>query len=124
MKTRGFTLLELLFVLVIVALLVSLVAPLLTGSVARARETTLRENLRVMRKAIDDYHADTGKYPAELGELAQRRYLRAVPIDPITERNDSWTLLRSEDPRGAAGVIDVRSGSSDTAADGSYYRDW
>ncbi len=124
MKTRGFTLLELLFVLVIVALLVSLAAPLLTGSLARARETTLRENLRVMRKAIDDYHADTGKYPPELGELAQRRYLRAVPFDPITERSDSWTVVRSEDPRATAGVIDVRSGSGDTAADGSYYRDW
>ena len=122
----GFTLIELLFVLLIVALLASLVAPVVTSSIQRARESTLREDLHVMRKAIDDYYADTGKYPAELEDLVKKRYLRKVPIDPVTESRDTWALVRSEDSKtGAAqGIIDVHSGSDEKASDETYYKDW
>ncbi len=124
MRRRGFTLLELLFVLVIVALLTSLVAPMVVGSIEQARESALRQDLQVLRKAIDDYHADTGRYPGELGELVARRYLRAIPVEPITQRPDGWTVVRGEGVRATAGVIDVRSGAEQRARDGSLYRDW
>lgn len=124
MKDRGFTLLELLFVLVIVALLAGLVGPVLARSIGHARESTLQEDLRVLRKAIDDYYADNAKYPAELADLADRHYLRGIPADPVTERRDTWVVVRADTERGAAGIIDVHSGSDLVASDGSYYRDW
>lgn len=126
MRSRGFTLVELLLVLLIVAMLASLVAPVVTGSIQRARESTLREDLQVMRKAIDDYYADTGKYPAELDELVKKRYLRRIPPDPMTEKRDTWILVGSEDSKtgAAAGIIDVRSGSEEKASDGSDFKDW
>lgn len=124
MRPRGFTLLELLFVLVIVALLTSLVAPMVAGSIGQARESALKQDLHVLRKAIDDYHADNGKYPAELGELVEKRYLRAIPLEPITQRDDGWVVVRTDGGRGPAGVIDVRSAAEERARDGSLYRDW
>ncbi|MDH5204653.1 MAG: type II secretion system GspH family protein [Hylemonella sp.] len=124
MRARGFTLLELLFVLVIVALLSSLVAPMLVGSIDQARESALKQDLHVMRQALDDYHADHGKYPAELAELVQRRYLRAIPVDPITQRSDSWTPVYAGGDSGARAIIDVHSGAAQAARDGSQYRDW
>lgn len=123
---RGFTLIELLLVLLLVALLVSLVAPVVTGSVQRAKESTLKENLYVLRKAIDDYYADTGKYPADLDELVQKRYVRKIPRDPITESKDTWQLVRSDgDGRSdRSGIIDLHSGSDAVASDGTAFKEW
>ncbi len=124
MRTRGFTLLELLFVLVVVALLAGIVGPMLTGSIGRAKESTLKEDLRVLRKAIDDYYADNGKYPAELSDLTDKRYLRGIPADPLTERRDSWSLVRVHGEKATDGIVDIHSGSDLAAADGTFYRDW
>ena len=124
MRARGFTLLELLFVLLIVALLAGIVGPMLVGSISRARESTLKEDLHVMRKAIDDYYADNGKYPGELAELADKRYLRGIPADPVTERRDTWIAVRTGNDRGPGGIVDVHSGSELAANDGTFYRDW
>ena len=124
MRARGFTLLELLFVLVIVAMLASIVGPMLGGSISRARESTLKQDLFVMRKAIDDYYADKGKYPNELSELVEKRYLRGLPADPVTERRDTWVITRTDNGKGTGGIIDVRSGSALSANDGTPYRDW
>lgn len=124
MRERGFTLLELLLVLVIVALLAGIAGPVLVGSISSARESALKENLYVMRKAIDDYYADNGKYPAALNELVARRYLRAIPQDPLAEHHDSWVTVRVEDRRGEGGIIDVRTSSSLPARDGTLYREW
>ena len=124
MRARGFTLLELLFVLLIVALLAGIVGPMLVGSISRARESTLKEDLHVMRRAIDDYYADNGKYPGELAELADKRYLRGIPADPVTERRDTWIAVRTGNDRGLGGIVDVHSGSELAAHDGTYYRDW
>lgn len=123
---QGFTLIELLLALLLVALLVSLVAPVVTGSIQRAKESTLKENLYVLRKAIDDYYADTGKYPAELDELVQKRYVRKIPRDPMTDSKDTWQLVRadSEGTDDASGIIDLRSGSDATASDGTAFKDW
>ena len=124
MRARGFTLLELLFVLIIVALLASIVGPMLVGSIGRARESTLKEDIHVMRRAIDDYYADNGKYPGELTDLVDKRYLRAIPADPVTERRDTWIVVRAGNDRGLGGIVDVRSGSELAANDGTFYRDW
>lgn len=122
----GFTLIELLLVLLLVAMLASLVAPIVTSSIGRAKEAALKENLYVLRKAIDGYYADTGKYPESLDDLLNKRYVRKIPRDPITESKDSWILVRAEDSvgRGQVGIVDIRSGSETQGSDGIAYRDW
>ncbi len=124
MRERGFTLLELLFVLLIVALLAGIVGPVLVSSIANARESTLKEDLFVLRKAIDDYYADNGKYPSELADLVDKRYLRRMPADPVTERRDTWVTVREGTRAGAGGIVDVHSGSELSSSDGTLYRDW
>lgn len=124
MRQQGFTLLELLFVLVIVALLAAIVGPSLTGGIDRARESALKEDLFVMRKAIDDYYADNGKYPHSLEILVEKRYLRSIPVDPITERFETWVLLRNGYSGTDNGIVNIKSGSDLQARDGSSYKDW
>lgn len=123
-SNRGFTLVELLLVLTLIALLASLAMPVVTGSVHRAKESTLKENLFVLRKAIDDYYADTGAYPGELDILVEKRYIRKIPVDPVTDRRDSWILMRAEDAQGRSGIIDVRSGSEEKDTNGVAYKEW
>jgi general secretion pathway protein G len=122
---RGHTLIELLLALFILALLAGLVAPMVTGGVNRAKESALKEDLYRMRKAIDDYYADTGAYPVELEELVRKRYLRSVPADPLTESRESWRLVWSEeagdDPKG---VLDIHSGSDEVDGEGVAYAEW
>lgn len=109
-RRAGFTLIELMVVLAIVALLVSIVAPHYAGRVERAEETVLRENLALMRDALDQHYADAGRYPERLEDLVAKRYLRALPVDPITRRADSWVAVPPEDPD-KGGVFDVHSGA-------------
>ena len=126
-RATGFTLIELLLSLLLVALLASLAVPVVSGGITKARESTLRADLYALRKAIDDFHADNGAYPKELDELVSKRYLRRIPPDPVTERRDSWVLVRAESEKGggpAGGIYDVRSGSTELASDGSYFKDW
>jgi len=123
-EARGFTLMELLVVLTLIAVLASLVAPVVSSSILRAKEATLKENLFIMRKAIDDYYADQGDYPGSLQQLVEKRYIRKLPIDPLTDRGDSWVEVRAEEDGKPGGVIDVRSGSEEKSADGTAYRDW
>ena len=119
-KTVGFTLIELLVSLAIVALLISIVTPRYVGSLQTARETTLRDNLRILREMIDKHHADLGSYPQSLQDLVARRYIRSVPEDPITGSADTWQLIPSGDPN-AAGTFDVRSGAEGVTRDGRAY---
>jgi general secretion pathway protein G len=123
---RGFTLIELLLVLTLVALLAGLAAPVVSGGIQRARESTLKADLQTLRRAIDDYYADTGAYPRELDELVTKRYVRRIPPDAVTEKRDTWVLVRAEPDRPGqeAGILDVRSGSPERAGDGTYFRDW
>ena len=119
----GFTLIELLVVMAILATLLTLAAPRYFESVERGKEAALRTNLRLLREAIDKHRADTGRLPESLEALAQARYLRAVPADPITERVDSWVVIPM--PEGAMpGVYDVRSGAPGVARDGTAYASW
>lgn len=121
MRARGFTFIELLLVLTLVALLASLAAPVVSQSILRARESVLKEDLFVMRKALDDYYADTGAYVSELAVLVDKRYLRRLPVDPFTERSDSWVAVPAEE---GGGVVDVRSGSEAVNAAGVSYAEW
>lgn len=119
---RGFTLVELLVVMAIIATLLSIVAPKYFNSLDRSKEAVLRQDLNVMRDAIDKFRSDTGKYPEQLADLVEKRYLRAIPVDPMTESAQTWIAVPSADEEG--GIYDVRSGSSDQAKDGTYYGAW
>lgn len=123
MVRRGFTLIELLVVMTIVAILLTLVAPRYFRHVDNSKEVVLRQNLEQVRDAIDKFRADSGKLPSSLEDLVDKRYLRSLPIDPITESNGTWTLVpaKSGEPTGLA---DIRSGAPGKAADGSLYADW
>ena len=122
---RGHTLIELLLALFILALLAGLVAPMVTGGIQRAKESALKEDLYRMRKAIDDYYADTNAYPVELEELVRKRYLRSVPADPLTESRESWRLVWSEEAGGdPKGIIDIHSGSDAIDGDGVAFAEW
>jgi general secretion pathway protein G len=120
---RGFTLVELMVVMAIIALLLALALPRYFNHLENARETILKQDLAVMRDAIDKFHGDRNRYPDSLDELVNERYLRALPVDPITERNDTWQVIApSGDEAGA--VYDIKSGAPGNGRDGSPYADW
>ncbi|HXU92420.1 MAG TPA: prepilin-type N-terminal cleavage/methylation domain-containing protein [Gallionella sp.] len=121
-RGNGFTLVELLLVLFLVALLAGLVMPVATKSVAQAKESALKEDLQVLRKAIDDYYANTGHYPESLAQLADKHYIRKLPVDPLTDVSSSWVEVHNEGSVG--GVVDVHSGAEGAGSDGRQYRDW
>jgi general secretion pathway protein G len=120
---RGFTLIELLVVMVLISLLLSIAIPTYFGHVDKAKETVLRQDLSQMRDAIDKYFADHDRYPETLDELVQRKYLRKVPADPITERVDSWQEVAPSN-KDMGKVFDVRSGAPGKGKDGSDYASW
>lgn len=119
---RGFTLVELLVVLAIVGVLLALAVPRYFTSLERSREAVLKENLYQMREAIQQYYTDKGKYPETLQVLAEQKYLRRIPPDPITEKTDTWIVIPPEDPQ-KGGVYDVQSGAEGQTADGVKFRE-
>jgi general secretion pathway protein G len=123
MRRPGFTLIELMVVMGIVATLLTLALPRYFGSLDKSKEAVLKENLFQMREAISRYYADKGKYPESLDGLATEKYLRKVPLDPITESTATWQLVQPEDPQ-KGGVLDVRSGAPGKARDGSEFSQW
>lgn len=123
MRRPGFTLIELLVVMAVVATLLTLVVPRFFGSLDKSKEAVLRQNLHQMREAISRYHADRGKYPETLEVLETDKYLRKVPLDPITESAASWIAVRPENPD-KSGVYDVRSGAPGKGIDGTEYSQW
>jgi general secretion pathway protein G len=125
---RGWTIIELMVVMTIIVILASISLVQYRNSVTRAREAVLKENLFRLRDAIDQYHADKGKYPQALEDLVSDGYLREIPEDPITQSKDTWQTVPAEpDPNNPAaelGVYDVKSGATTNALDGSPYADW
>jgi len=119
----GFTLIELIVVMSIVALLLTIAVPRYFHSTDKAKEAVLREDLTQMRIAIDQYHADRGKYPDSLEDLVEKKYLRRIPPDPVTESTTTWIVVPPSDP-GSSGVYDVKSGAQGTAMDGGIYGNW
>jgi prepilin-type N-terminal cleavage/methylation domain-containing protein len=140
----GFTLIELLVVLAVVALMLTIAVPRYVDRVEMARETALKTDLKVMREAIDHFDGDRGRLPKSLDELVTRTYLKAVPLDPITGRNDTWVSVSAADDAllhpappaessaapstGSAsisdGLADVRSGAVGKGRDGTEYKEW
>ena len=119
----GFTLIELIVVMAIIAVLLTLAVPRYFGSLDKSKEAVLREDLFQLRDAIGKYYGDKGKYPESLDTLAAEKYLRKVPVDPMTESATSWVVVAPEDPQ-KGGVYDVRSGAQGKASDGTVYAEW
>ena len=122
-KNTGFTLVELLVVLAVLALLLTLAVPRYFSSIERAKEASLRQDLNTLRESIDKFYADTGKYPTVLEDLVERKYIRKLPQDPITESDATWLLMAPEPPL-EGDIYDIHSGALGTAKDGSKYADW
>jgi general secretion pathway protein G len=122
-NARGFTLIELLVVMAVIGLLLSVAAPRYMHQVDHSRDVVLRHNLDGLRQAIDQFYSDKGRYPKALQELVDMRYLRSVPVDPITERNDTWIMVPPAGDPGPA-WFDVRSGARGAGDDGTSYATW
>ncbi len=122
-KKTGFTLIELLVVLAIVALLLTIAVPRYFGSLDKSKEAVLKEDLFQMRDAIGKYYGDKGKYPDSLDTLASEKYLRKIPVDPMTDSATTWVPVAPDAERGTDGVADVKSGSDGKTGDGTPYAD-
>ena len=127
-QDAGFTLIELLIVMTIILILTALAVPRFEGAIRHAKEAVLKEDLHVMRAAIDSYTMDKQKAPQSLDDLVQDGYLREVPVDPFTRTKDSWVTdssgkLQSLD-QSEPGIDDVHSGSEETGSDGQAYSTW
>ena len=122
---RGFTLIELLVVLAIVALLLTLAVPRFFPSVDKTRETILQDNLRSTRAVIDQFHADTGRYPDSLEQLVEKKYLARMPVDPILESSSGWVIVAPPEEEGVQGAVyDLHSGAPGNGRDGRPYAEW
>lgn len=120
---RGFTLIELLVVLTILALLLTIVTPQYFNHIDRAKETALKQDLKNIRTAIDQYFGDHGAYPDSLQTLVEESYIDKIPADPMTEKTDSWVIVRPE-PSFSGQVYDIKSGAQGIAKDGTAFDTW
>jgi general secretion pathway protein G len=127
--SRGFTLIELMIVISMILILVSVAVPAYRQSIVRAREGVLRQNLFTLRSVISQYTLDKQKAPQSLDDLVQAGYLKQIPTDPITGRNDTWVPQQEEDiidspDQQETGINDVHSGAEMTSSDGTAYNTW
>lgn len=121
-RRAGFTLIELVVVLSIVALLLTIAAPRYFRSVEKTKETVLHSNLSITRDALDKFYGDTGRYPDSLDELVKKKYLRALPLDPIADSTNLWIIVPAQGADGALG--NIFSSAPGNSLDGTPYRDW
>jgi len=126
--SSGFTLMELMIVMLLITILAGVGLSIYGNSVTRAKEATLKEDLFRMRDAIDQYYADKNAYPPTLDTLVSEKYLRSVPVDPFTNSADTWKTTMSEaapgNPTAEPGIYDVKSGAEQIGLDGTAYADW
>ena len=127
-REGGFTLIELIIVMTIIGLLTAIAIPSYLASVRKAREAVLREDLHTMRGAIDSYTVDKEQAPQSLDDLIQAGYLKSMPVDPMTNKADTWNTSQSDDMTSITetqgGIGDVHSGSQALASDGTTYNTW
>lgn len=125
---QGFTLLELMIVMVVIGLLAAIAIPSYTNNIRNAREAVLKEDLHAMRTAIDSYTVDKQKAPQTLDDLVQAGYLKSLPVDPFTHRSDTWVPVQDDSlstvDQTEPGIDDVHSGAQQTASDGTSYNTW
>ena len=119
---KGFTFIELMVVMAIIASIIAIAMPRYFDGLERSKETALKQNLKEMREAIDHYHSDKGDYPGTLQTLVSERYLRFIPVDPITETSDSWQV--TSPPDNSNRVYDIASGSNTKSRNGEAYSTW
>jgi len=120
---RGFTLIELLVVMAIIATLLTIAVPRYFHSMEKSKEAVLRQNLAQTRDAIDKFYGDTGKYPETLDGLVSGKYLRQMPVDPITDSAATWIIVPPDDAE-KGGVYDLHSGAPGNGLDGTPYGTW
>jgi general secretion pathway protein G len=116
-RARGFTLIELMVVMVLIALLLTIAVPRYFSTIDNGRQSVQRQNISAIRDAIDKYYGDQGKYPQTLQDLVDKKYLRSVPIDPVTEL-PNWVIVPPTDPN-LTGVYDIRSAKAPEGANGA-----
>lgn len=122
-NSGGFTLIELLVVLAIVASLLTLAVPRYLNQLEASKDAVLRDNLNTTRQVIDKFYGDVGRYPESLAELVEKNYLRALPMDPITESSSTWQIVGV--PSGYKGTVyDIKSGAAGRSKLGQAYGDW
>lgn len=119
-KNYGFTLVELLTVLLLISILSAVATPVVVNAITRSKEAALLKDIRTMRELIDDYYADFNQYPDSLDVMVEKGYMRKIPVNPFSENDNDWTFVT--DNRG--GITDVFSRYDGIAKDGSNYRDW
>jgi general secretion pathway protein G len=124
----GFTLVELMIVMAIIAILMSVAIPIYSRSIVRAKESVLKNNLFTMRTVIDEYTYDKQKAPQTLNDLVSDGYMRQIPVDPITGTADSWRVIMEDASntvnQSEPGIFDVRSSSDKTSLEGTPYSEW
>jgi general secretion pathway protein G len=125
---QGFTLLELMIVMVVIGLLAAIAIPAYTTNIRHAKEAVLKEDLHILRQGIDSYTVDKQKAPQSLDDLVQSGYVKTMPIDPFTHRSDTWLPVQEDTlmslDQTESGIDDVHSGSQETAIDGTSYSTW
>lgn len=124
-RQRGFTLLELIIVLVVISVLLSVAIPRYQETIRAAKESVLKQNLYLMRRQIEAFAADNGRYPESLQQLVDKGYLRELPLDPITDSRETWQEIREDStglsPTSQPGIVDVRSGAEGESLEGKPY---
>jgi general secretion pathway protein G len=124
----GFTLVELMIVMAIIAILMSVAIPIYSKSITRSKESVLKNNLFTLRNVIDEYTYDKQKAPQTLNDLVSDGYLRQIPVDPMTGTADSWKVIMEDASntvnQSEPGIFDVRSSSDKISLEGTPYSEW
>ncbi|HYX52437.1 MAG TPA: prepilin-type N-terminal cleavage/methylation domain-containing protein [Candidatus Limnocylindrales bacterium] len=127
-RMPGFTLIELIIVIAIIGILAGVAVPIYKLHVIHAHEAALKQDLRTMRDAIDQYVQDKGKAPQALDDLVSAGYMRVIPNDPFTHQNNTWQVVQEDTLQAIdqtqPGISDVHSGSSLTSSEGTAYSSW